>query len=343
MRVLFAPDYRPGTPYQTLLADALREAGVTVDFLSDYYRGLPLTRGLAKSQADLLHLHWPEPYAHFRGRWRQYFPDLFLARRMAPLVLTAHNGLPHENLHSAIHRACHAWTYQLANAVIAHSDAAAEVIRAEHGIKDRRLRVIPHGNEAAAYPALTSRESARKELGLRLPPNQRLALMFGAFRPYKGQDAVLDWWRQNAPPRTTLALVGKAAHTADLDNLHHQTKDRENLLLRPEYQDETDTARWHAAADVAVFNYRQIFSSGTVNLALGAGLPVLLPARCPTVDVSDVPGRALRFFSLEGDFGDKLGRQLELGRSPQAARQWAISRDWAKIAESTAQIYASLI
>ena len=45
MRVLFAPDYREGTPYQTLLADALGRLGVKVSFLSDYHRGLPICSG----------------------------------------------------------------------------------------------------------------------------------------------------------------------------------------------------------------------------------------------------------------------------------------------------------
>lgn len=46
MRVLFAPGYRTGNPYQTLLAKALHRYGIKVSFLTDYYGGLPLWRGV---------------------------------------------------------------------------------------------------------------------------------------------------------------------------------------------------------------------------------------------------------------------------------------------------------
>ena len=55
MRILFAPDYRNGLPYQQLLAEALRELDVEVDFLTGYRRGLPLYRGTADLQFDALH------------------------------------------------------------------------------------------------------------------------------------------------------------------------------------------------------------------------------------------------------------------------------------------------
>jgi len=62
MRVLFAPDWRAGNQYQTLLAEALSQHGVEVSFLSDYHRGLPLFRGTRARVPDLVHLHWPEAY-----------------------------------------------------------------------------------------------------------------------------------------------------------------------------------------------------------------------------------------------------------------------------------------
>jgi len=69
MNVLFAPDWRQGVPYQSLLADALVAVGVHVDFLSDYKRVFPLTRLLQQHPADLLHLHWPEAYYPRKRDW----------------------------------------------------------------------------------------------------------------------------------------------------------------------------------------------------------------------------------------------------------------------------------
>ena len=62
LKVIFAPDWRAGVPYQQLLATALPRHGVDVAFLQGYRRGLPLSRLLEGQQFDFLHLHWPEAY-----------------------------------------------------------------------------------------------------------------------------------------------------------------------------------------------------------------------------------------------------------------------------------------
>ncbi len=69
MRVLFAP-YLRGNPYQALLANALHRYEIKVSFLTDYYWGLPLCRGVRAESPDIVHVHWPEEYFPRRGnRW----------------------------------------------------------------------------------------------------------------------------------------------------------------------------------------------------------------------------------------------------------------------------------
>ena len=83
-RILFAPDYRAGVRYQTLLAEALIGLGFEILFQSDYYRGLPLYRGVRRANPALVHLHWPEKYFGRRGmlwtwlRVMRYPLDLWL-------------------------------------------------------------------------------------------------------------------------------------------------------------------------------------------------------------------------------------------------------------------------
>jgi hypothetical protein len=55
MNILFAPDYRAGVPYQTLLADALIRRGANVRFLQGYKRVFPLSRLLQDQDCDILH------------------------------------------------------------------------------------------------------------------------------------------------------------------------------------------------------------------------------------------------------------------------------------------------
>jgi hypothetical protein len=61
------PDYRAVNPYQGLLAEALSQRDVDVQFANGYRRGLPLRRAWRDtSEASVQHLHWISPY--LRGR-----------------------------------------------------------------------------------------------------------------------------------------------------------------------------------------------------------------------------------------------------------------------------------
>ena len=97
MKVIFAPDWRNGVPYQRLLAGALEQHGVHVTFLEGYKRVLPLRRLLAAQNCDLLHLHWPEAYYPRKGdawdwfRRARFVGDLRAATRRCALATTAHN------------------------------------------------------------------------------------------------------------------------------------------------------------------------------------------------------------------------------------------------------------
>ena len=135
MRVLFAPDWRAGIQYQRLLAEALSQHGVEVSFLSDYYRGLPLFRGTCTKAPDLVHIHWPEAYFSQRGdawdrlRVARYPLDCWLTAHYRPIVLTAHNLLPHDRGNEGGVFRNARYTGQRSQAVFVHSNGARRLIR----------------------------------------------------------------------------------------------------------------------------------------------------------------------------------------------------------------------
>ncbi|MGA3170510.1 MAG: glycosyltransferase, partial [Chthoniobacteraceae bacterium] len=135
MNVFFAPDYREGVAYQALLAGALAGCDVEVTFPYGHRRLLPLWRGLEGWNGQLLHLHWPEKFFELRGDgldfWRKvrYPVDLALAARRVPIVLTAHDLLPHNRPGESILKTNFRRTYDAACAVIVHSPKAAQAVR----------------------------------------------------------------------------------------------------------------------------------------------------------------------------------------------------------------------
>ncbi len=336
MDVLFAPDWRNGVPYQRLLAEALVAAGVHVDFLSQYKRVLPLSRLLRQQPADLLHLHWPEAYYPQKNdRWdffrrARFRTDLALATRHTPFVFTAHNLAEHNHRH-AFAQANYAAAYRRARLVFAHSEAARAQLVSAYGLSAEKIRVIPHGDLSVVMPPPSPQAEARAQLGL---PDGPMCLMFGAVEPYKGQEEVLAHWRE-ARPDALLVIAGKPQTPEYGGTIRRAAQGLPNVVLRLEWLDDSQLALFLSAADVALFNYRTIFTSGAATLARSWGLPLLLPARLSTVDLAEPDPRVMRFESLATNFAEELSAALAVTPDYAAAAAWRCHTAWTRVAELT--------
>ncbi len=345
--VCFAPDYRQGNPYQSLLASALEELDTKVQFLSDYYRLLPLARGVARTGSSLLHLHWPEAYFPQARWWHQFarqlrYPlDLALTTRQRPLVVTAHNLVPHSHANELLVRGLIKHTYHRANAIIAHGQNSAAKLAASFKLPDDRITIIPHGDLAAALPPPVAVKEARKLLGLRA--DTELCLMFGAIADYKGIEEVIAHWKA-AQPAATLVIVGNSRSPSYAGQLAALIGDNtDSIMLLPGWLDNGQLAIWLSAADCAMFNYRRIFVSGAACLARSWGLPLLLPERLKTLDLDEPSEHVLRFDTLAGNFSSRVDEACRLGRDYEAAADWRANTAWQKVAALTIQVYRRLL
>jgi len=344
MHVVFAPDWREGNLYQSLLASALEDRGVKVSFLSGYSRGFPLFRGLSKSEATVIHLHWPEAYFpetsfllhRLLREWRFPF-DLGAACRPRALVATAHNLLPHWGLGRATYRRNMAVTYRQADRVIAHSHAAAGALRNTFGVIAEAIRVIPHGDLSSATDALPKRHDARAALGI--STEQRLVLMFGAVSRYKGIEDAIAYWRDgNISSR--LVVAGKAESPEYADHLTALAEGDLRIQLHVDrFLDDLELNRWLAAADVCLFNYRGILTSGSAIQARALGIPILFPAHLDLVDLGEPDSRVIRYSRFDHHFGKALDQALSTPPDHASAGRFRESIRWEQIASAHIQVY----
>ncbi len=342
MRVLFAPDWRGGVPYQRLLADALAKRNVDVVFPNGYKRILPLSRGLdAAGPCDILHLHWPEAYFAKHGpvsdHFRQIrFPfDLRRATRRAALVTTAHNLLPHNRDDAAAARNMRT-VYQASRIVFAHSTGAKELLCETYDLDPAKVLVIPHGDLSSTLGQPVPQAQARAELGL--PPIGKIALMFGAIEPYKGQEEVIRWWRENNVD-VTLAIIGRPHTEAYFRKISELVDGRERLLFQPKRVSDHDLGRWLSAADVSIFNYQRILTSGAASLARSWGLPILLPRRLDTVSLGAPSAMVTLFDDVGQGFSASLEAALKVPADFGAAHAWRLACSWGQVAETSASAY----
>jgi glycosyltransferase involved in cell wall biosynthesis len=345
MNVFFAPDYRAGVAYQALLADALTAQGVEVTFPAGHRRVLPLWRGIRSWGGDILHLHWPEKFFERRGdgldfcRKARYPLDLKLTANRLPIVLTAHDRLPHNRSGRMLLKNFQR-TYDIARAIIVHSHRAGEVIRETYRTPAEKIHVIPHGDLSVSLHPLPSRAAARRELGI--PLDERICLMFGTVEPYKGIEPVVDWWRSTSPA-ATLVVAGKPFNT-DYGAAIRMRAGGTNAKIRFELAWQTDEAleRWLAAADAVLFNYRAIFTSGAACLARSLGIPILIPRCLDTVDLAEPHRLVFRFDDLDTDFNAALEAAVSAGPDSAAAEGWRRATAWSSIAEETARVYRTV-
>ncbi len=345
LRVVFAPDWRGGVPYQRLLAEALAELDVQVSFLTGYKRVLPLTRLLAAHPCDLMHLHWPEAYYQKRGvfydwaRRARFTTDLTLAARRTPYVLTAHNLQEHNLQHLPFARINYAAAYRDARVVFAHSAAAKQRLIEVYRLTAEKIHVVPHGDLSVVLPPPIPREEARAQLGVGPGP---LCLIFGAVEPYKGQEEILAWWK-TARPAAQLVIAGKPNSPEYAATITRAADGVPGVSLHFGWLDDTALALWLSAADAVLFNYRTIFTSGAAALARSWGVPIVLPHRLDTLDLAEPASTIFRFDRPETDLAEKLTAAMATPSDYAAAAAWREATAWPRVASLTADGYRNAL
>lgn len=349
LEVLMMPDYRQDNPYQCLLVDAVSAAGVKVRFPKGYRRLLPVFRAWLSIKSPILHLHWLEPYSGRGAAMLKWFycakliVDLVLLRVAGvKLVWTVHNLLPHDTSTPGIDRWTQGGVARLAHRIILHSETAQKLFETAHGERWEKSVVIPHGHYQTWYPEKVNRQEARRLLGL--PDGTLICLAFGMIRPYKGIHQLIEAWRQLPQDQDRLLIIAGEIGDPGLDQSIIDLLD-ETISYRPGRTPDDEVALLFSAADLAVYNFSRLLTSGSVMLALSYDLPVVAPAHPVLCELLGEDAPLLfepgRTDSLVKKLTDALHSDLAAERS--RARRVCAASDWDEIAERTVAVYNQLL
>lgn len=300
MKVLFLPDYSAANAYQRRLAAGLRALGVDVQGdPTRQRRVVPVLEAVGlRQRPDIVHLHWTEPYIA-RGREvsplkaRRTLLELRLARLAgARVVWTAHDLFRHDRAEEPAERAFMRDLFALADAVIVHCDAAVERLLAalDLGEAERaRVAVIPHGHYRGAYPDTVTREEARARLDL--PPAARVVAFTGWLRAYKGVTELLEAFAALPEPYARLVVAGQAVDDDYVERLRALAAADPRVRLDVGFVPDEDLQLYLRAADVVACPFLEIFTSGSVLLAMSFGRAVIAPRRgCVSETLDDEGG-----------------------------------------------------
>jgi glycosyltransferase involved in cell wall biosynthesis len=337
--VAFLPVYQ--NPYQHLLTAELEKLGVHVEHLA----GLPSAAWLVRNRdrVPLLHLHW------LYGLYMQHLLTplrlgLFVTRFCLArwlgyrFVWTVHNLLPHRQPFPPMHHLVRRLVMHQASAVIAHCEyGRREILRLFPS--QVPVHVVPHGNYVGVHPVIVSRAEARARLGIE--PHRFVYALLGNISAYKGVESFVESFQASAGPDDIALIAGRNRAPALVQHLQDLAAGDARLRLHAGFIPDDEMQHYLRAADVAVFCFREVLTSGSVILAMTYGLPVVAPERGCLPELV-TPDAGLLY---DPDDPSALGtalRRIRLLDTAQMGRQAgriAAALCWQDIARQTAAIY----
>lgn len=354
MKVLFLPDYSAANAYQRSLAAGLEAEGVEVKAdATRSRRYLPVSEALRQhGRPDIIHLHWTEPYI-VRGlqvstiKAERTLLELRIARRRGSrLVWTAHDLFRHDAAVDPRERRFMRSLLGLADATIVHCAAARDGLIDTLGVApadQERIHVVPHGHYAGAYPDDISRTDARARIGL--AEDDFIVGFVGWVRPYKGVAELIHAFGDIDESRARLVIAGKAIDGDYAARLQRAAAEDPRVSLRLEFVPDEELQVLLRAADVIATPFLEIFTSGSVLLAMSFERAVIAPRRGCVVDVLDDEGAVL--YDADDPQGLAGALRVALDADLKAMGRHNATRlpefGWDRVAAATRAVYERAI
>ncbi|MDB2407834.1 glycosyltransferase [Jannaschia sp.] len=283
--VLFWPDYSRSNPYQHLLYGSARDRIEICAGSID--AALKQIDKMERPELLTFHLHWlnfvlveAEDQADARAR-----VDGFLARidkfvwKGGRLVWTIHNTVSHDSPYLALEVEMSNRIAAAAHALHFHSETSVDEVAEIFEIARDKVRISPHGSYVGAYADFVPRDQARAQL--KLDPDEDVILFSGQVRPYKGVEQLAQVFQRLLAerPRAVLMIVGKMSDETFAQITEGLTPAaRARIRATRRFVTELEMQLFFRAADVAVYPYQKILTSGSLMLALSFGVPAVIPA-----------------------------------------------------------------
>ena len=264
MRVMMSFKRRPnrgGNPYLDQLTQVLSSSIQVFDF--SWSRA-------ARGSFDVLHVHWPEQIVRSRYPLVAAVKSILLFSFVRVLwlrkavVQTVHNSTPHE-VGTPIER----WSLRALHESV---DWFILLNNTSHAPDAQRSGVILHGDYAAWFGPVTAELEERDSIPGRL-------LFFGAVRPYKNLEGLIEAFAHLVPEKSDLSLLiaGQAVDPSYQESVQHLAA-AAGIETHFGFLSDRDLAQEIARSELVVLPYSEFENSGAALLSLTLGRPILVPA-----------------------------------------------------------------
>jgi len=223
------------------------------------------------SPPDIVHVQYL-PMLRSRLPLDLWFVE-FCRKRGSKIVLTVHDLLPHDT--GEAHKQAFRDLYRMVDGLICHSDNIKTRLREEFSVPEEKVAVIPHGPFFYDLPATDSGQTLRS---FHLEPGKLLVLWQGIIFPYKGIDLLLNAWQQVEANNDDafLLIVGTGApEFAEQIRDQISRLDLKRVQLHLRFISTEELVALYRAADIVVYPYRAITTSGALATGLALGKTIV--------------------------------------------------------------------
>jgi glycosyltransferase involved in cell wall biosynthesis len=290
------------------------------------------------TKADLLHAQWWSSPLCFTYA----IVCLGFRLRHKPIVFTVHNVLPHDN--TALYVMISRILFKFGNHFIVHSAPNREQLIKHYRIPLEQVTQIPHGPLDFHVRVDVDREKVREEMGFN--PDDKVILLFGTIRPYKGIDTALKAFARIIKhiPEARLLIAGKLwENWSPYQSLIDELDIDDHIKTHLEYIPSGGVWRFFEASDLVVLPYNNFDSqSGVGATAISfrkpmivtdvGGLPELVGDRRYVVKAKDPVG-------LSEIIVDCLKNPAHFSEMASATGTMAEDMAWSSVAMKTWSVY----
>ena len=249
-------------------------------------RALKLTESMLNISALVLRfLFSPPDVIHV-----QYLPMLkspvpldlwfieYCRKRRAKIILTVHDLMPHDTAES--YKQTFYELYAMVDGIICHSGNIKNRLRMEFAVPEAKISVIPHGPFFYDLPTNEDKAILRT---FEVEPDRKMILWQGIIFPYKGIDLLLSAWQEvEAVDNTVYLVIAGTGAPELLDQIRKQIVELglKRVKLHFRFITAEELVALYRAADIVVYPYRAITTSGALATGLALG---------KTIVASDLP------------------------------------------------------
>lgn len=270
-----------------------------------------LVAGILRNKNAILHYHWLE-FQDFKSLlgmpWKM--ACIYLFKKLGgTIVWTLHNEFPHDQKYLGLHRYLHKKMAQWSDALHVHCKTAVAKMSPRLNAPVEKFNLVPHPEYPVhPIPKEEALDKLNTHLQRKISSDKPLLLMFGNISRYKQIEKVADIV-MGLETECKLLIVGpiKKGNMELYEELEDKQKRSERIRIVPDFISEEHVPWFYSAADICVFNYREILSSGSYHMAQAHHKTIIAPnlgclseeQKQPNVHLFETPGELVKLLNQQ--------------------------------------------